>query len=116
MSTERPDHEPAAMHEDARLANRTTALTLVSMLSFLVALLAMPLTFQQTERIAPRVVASSPLAVGLGTGVLARAARSQLRALRGGAASAERTGQPEPRGAGAGAAAGPPAGSDRRDA
>ena len=116
MASERQDREPAGIDEDGRLANRATWLTLLSMLSLVVALLTMPLTFQATDRIVPRVAASSPLGVGLGTGLLARAARSQLRALRGGASSAERTGQPGAQEAGRVASADPPPGRDRRDA
>lgn len=77
--TNRPDE---SLEHDARLANRATLLTLASLCSFLLALIAMPLTFQRTDATAPRVVASAPLAVGIGAGVLARAARGQLRALR----------------------------------
>ncbi len=68
--------------EDARLANRATLLTLVSVASFLLALMTIPLTFQRTDRVLPRIVASVPLAVGAASGLLARGVRGRLNALR----------------------------------
>lgn len=70
------------LDRDARLANRATLLTLLSLCSFLLAVVAMPLTFQRTESAASRVVASAPLALGVGAGLAARSVRGQLRALR----------------------------------
>jgi hypothetical protein len=67
---------------DARLANRATLLTLLSLCSFLLALVTMPLAFQRTDAAAPRVIASAPLAVGVGAGLIARTARTHLRAFR----------------------------------
>lgn len=91
------DRTHEAPEHDARLANRATLLTLASLCSFLLALIAMPLAFQRTEATAPRVVASAPLAVGVGVGVLARAARGQLRALRDERASASADGAADDR-------------------
>jgi hypothetical protein len=68
--------------EDARLANRATLLTMVSVASFLVALMAVPLTLQRTDRVVPRIAASVPLAVGAASGLLARGARGRLHGLR----------------------------------
>lgn len=68
--------------EDARLANRATLLTLVSVAAFLLALMAIPLTFQRTDRAVPRIVASVPLAFGAASGLLARGVRGRLHALR----------------------------------
>ena len=90
------------MDQDARIANRATWLTLLSVCSFMLVVLTMPSTFRNTDRLAPRIAASTPLAAGLVTGVLARAARIQLRALRGeadsvvsmGPAAASSTGEP----------------------
>ncbi len=101
MTTTNAPHDP--IDADARLANRTTLLTLVSLGSFLIALLTIPLTFQRTESAVPRAVASAPLAVGVGAGVMARAARAQLRVLRD-----EQDEQDEPGRGGAGPASGAP--------
>jgi len=102
MATARHDHQAAGLDPDGRLANRATWLTLLCVCSFLLALLAMPLTFQRTEGLSARILASAPLAAGPGTGVLAGAARSQLRVLRRERASAEQVESPGSTAPGAG--------------
>jgi hypothetical protein len=68
---------------EARLANRTALLTVLALVAFLVAVIAMPLTFRETEATGPRVLAGTPLAIGFGAALAARGARTQLRAHRG---------------------------------
>lgn len=67
---------------DAHLANRAALLTIACLSSFLLAVLTIPAAFQRTDAAVPRILASSPLAVGVGAGLMARAARARLRALR----------------------------------
>jgi hypothetical protein len=74
--------EAAKEIEEVRLANRTSLLSIFGLLSFLVAAMAMPLTFQNYESVSARAIASTPLPVGVGLMVGARAARLQLRAIR----------------------------------
>ncbi len=76
------DDSRQPLDREARLANRVTILTLASLCGLLLALVTIPLTFQRTEGTAARVVASTPLAVGIGVGMAARAARGQLRVHR----------------------------------
>lgn len=67
---------------EARLANRAALVTLLSLGCFLVALVSLPLTFQRTDRIAPRLAASIPLGLGAGAAFVAFAARTNLRGYR----------------------------------
>jgi hypothetical protein len=78
---------PPTEHQDAHLANRVALRTVLALVAFLVAVIAMPLTFRETEATGPRVLASTPLAVGVGAALAARGARAQLRAMRQGTAS-----------------------------
>lgn len=77
-------HQQVA-HEEAvaRIANRVALLTIAGLCSFLLAAVAVPLAFQSTESTAVRIVASTPVPVGLGIAVAVRAARAQLRLVRG---------------------------------
>jgi hypothetical protein len=68
---------------EARLANRTALLTVLALVAFLTAVIAMPIAFRETEATGPRVLASAPLAIGVGAALAARGARAQLRASRG---------------------------------
>jgi hypothetical protein len=83
MTTPPTPPAPHGSHDpDALLANRAALLTVVALLGMLVGAVAIPLTFQETEATAARVLASAPAAVGVGAGMLARGARTRLRALR----------------------------------
>jgi len=72
------DHHVAV----ARLTNRVASLTIAGLCSFLLAVIAMPLAFQNSESAAVRIAASAPAPIGLGIAVTVRAARAQLRAIR----------------------------------
>jgi len=67
---------------EARLANRTALFTVLALVAFLTAVIAMPITFRETEATGPRVLSSTPLAIGVGAALAARGARAQLRAFR----------------------------------
>jgi membrane protein DedA with SNARE-associated domain len=83
VSMNTPDRSDS-MDQDARLANRAAVLTLLSLGCFFLALLTMLVTFQRTERLVPRLAASTPLGLGVGTAVMACASRARLRAHRDG--------------------------------
>ncbi len=82
MSAVTTSTPPQADDRDGRLANRAALLTIAALCSFLLAVLTIPAAFQSTDATAPRILASAPLAVGVGAGLMARAARAQLRTLR----------------------------------
>jgi hypothetical protein len=97
--------------EADRLANRTALLTLLTICSFLLAAMTMPLTFQRTGDRVPRVASAAPLPAGVGFAIGARAAGARLKAAR------ERERQTEAEGEAAGpaqVAVGEPPRSGRR--
>jgi hypothetical protein len=68
--------------ETVRLANRAALLTLLSVCCFLLAAIVMPITFQSTEAVAARAIASTPIPIGVGAVMAARTARARWRAAR----------------------------------
>ena len=102
----------------ARVANRIALLTIGGLCCFLLALIATPLAFRESERTAVRIVASAPVPVGLGLAVAVRAARAQLRAERerAGATGSTVAGVASLGEAGLGEAAEPPHPASRRAA
>jgi hypothetical protein len=74
-------NEPIA-EEVVRLANRTTALTLLTMLFLTVGIVALPITFRDNVRPPLRVLSAMPAAVATASGLAAAWTRAQWRSAR----------------------------------
>jgi hypothetical protein len=68
--------------EVVRLANRTTALTLLTMLLLTVGIVALPVAFRDNVRPPLRVLSVMPAAVATASGLAAAWSRGQWRAAR----------------------------------
>jgi hypothetical protein len=66
-----------------RYINRTALLMVLSVCCLLLAAMAIPIVFQRTEELLPRLAAALPIPIGLALAAVVRAMHAKLRAARG---------------------------------
>lgn len=67
---------------EGELANRAAGLTLLALLLAVIAMVAIPVTFRETERADLRALSAAPLAAAVGVAALAYSARHNLETVR----------------------------------